>query len=200
MTAPFDPKKTALLLLDLQTGLLQRLAAEISSAFIDNAVSAIAIAREHGAHVAYIRTALDEAELRDVPDHSPYFGSLKTSAQRSATIYPNAPSTQIFWRLKPKDGDFIHRKIRTGTFMRGPSNALLDDFVANGIDTVVIGGVITSGAVLSAVRQLADLDLRLVVLEDCCADLDAEVHRVLCEKVFPKQATVISTSELGALF
>ena len=41
----------------------------------------------------------------------------------------------------------------------------------------------TSGAVLSAVRQLADLDFGLVVVEDCCADADEEV-----QKGFPKQA------------
>jgi hypothetical protein len=28
------------------------------------------------------------------------------------------------------------------------------------------------------------------VVEDCCADADPEVHRVLAEKVFPRQATV----------
>ena len=84
--------------------------------------------------------------------------------------------------------------------MKSPSKALLDGFVAKGIDTVIIGGVITSGAVLSAVRQLADLDFRLVVLEDSCADHDAEVHEVLCEKVFPKQAKVIKSSELDSLF
>lgn len=84
--------------------------------------------------------------------------------------------------------------------MREPSKGLLDGLRDRGIDTVVIGGVVTSGAVLSAVRQLADLDFRLLVLEDCCADYDAEVHRVLCEKVFPRQARVIKSSEFGGLF
>lgn len=84
--------------------------------------------------------------------------------------------------------------------MTHPSKAMLDDFAANGIDTVVIGGVITSGAVLSAVGQLSDLDFRLVVLEDCCADYDIELHKVLCEKVFPRQAKVIKSSELDSLF
>jgi len=49
--------------------------------------------------------------------------------------------------------------------------------------------------VLSTLRQAADLDYRLTVLADACADPDAEVHRVLTEKVFPKQARVITVDE-----
>ena len=43
---------------------------------------------------------------------------------------------------------------------------------------------------LSTIRQPADLDYALTVLSDGCADGDDEVHRVLCEKVFPRQAQV----------
>jgi nicotinamidase-related amidase len=49
--------------------------------------------------------------------------------------------------------------------------------------------------VLSTVRQAADLDYGITVLADACADPDAEVHRVLTEKVFPRQALVTSTDE-----
>ena len=43
---------------------------------------------------------------------------------------------------------------------------------------------------LSTLREAADLDFGLVVLADACADADAEVHRVLTEKVFVRQADV----------
>lgn len=52
--------------------------------------------------------------------------------------------------------------------------------------------------VLSTIRQAADLDFRLTVLSDACADRDEEVHRVLTEKVFPKQATVLTVAEWAA--
>jgi nicotinamidase-related amidase len=198
MATPFDPKKTALLLLDLQVGFLQRLPPDTS--VVDNAASALATARQHGAQIAYIRAALDGTEIEAIPGHALAFTSFKGSKEMSAAIHPDAPTTQIHPKLAPKDGDFVYRKTRFGAFMIEPSKALLDDFAAKGIDTVVIGGVITSGAVLSAVRQLSDLDLRLVVLEDCCADHDSELHKVLFEKVFPKQAKVIKSSELNGLF
>jgi nicotinamidase-related amidase len=49
--------------------------------------------------------------------------------------------------------------------------------------------------VLSTLPQAADLDYRLTVLSDACADADPEVHRVLTEKVFPRQALVTDTDE-----
>jgi nicotinamidase-related amidase len=49
--------------------------------------------------------------------------------------------------------------------------------------------------VLSTVRWAADADYEISVLADCCADADDEVHRVLTQKVFPRQTTVLSAAE-----
>jgi nicotinamidase-related amidase len=67
---------------------------------------------------------------------------------------------------------------------------------ANGIDTLVLAGVHTSDVVLSTVRHAGDLDYRLVVVRDCCADPDREVHDMLLSRVFPRQATVTSAALL----
>ena len=50
--------------------------------------------------------------------------------------------------------------------------------------------------VLSTVRAAADLDYRLVVVEDCCADQDADVHDFLTQRIFPRQAEVVTSSEV----
>jgi len=60
--------------------------------------------------------------------------------------------------------------------------------------TLVLAGIATSGVVLSTLRQAADLDYRLVVLSDGCADADPQVHQVLTEKVFPRQAEVTTVA------
>jgi nicotinamidase-related amidase len=52
--------------------------------------------------------------------------------------------------------------------------------------------------VLSTLRQAADLDYRLTVLSDGCLDGDPEVHRVLLEKVFPRQAGVTTIADWAA--
>ena len=74
-----------------------------------------------------------------------------------------------------------------------------DEFKKRGIDTILIGGLSTSGAVLSTVRQAADLDYQLAVLEDLCEDTDADVHKIFVEKVFARQAHVIKSSQLEEL-
>ena len=62
---------------------------------------------------------------------------------------------------------------------------------------LLVGGsvIATSGVVLSTLRQAADLDYELTVLADGCLDGDPEVHRVLTEKVFPRQADVVSIAD-----
>jgi nicotinamidase-related amidase len=58
---------------------------------------------------------------------------------------------------------------------------------------------VTSGVVLSTLREAADKDYQLTVLADCCADRDEEVQRVLLSKVFPRQAEVVQASEWIAM-
>ena len=56
---------------------------------------------------------------------------------------------------------------------------------ANEIDTLVLLGIATSGVVLSTLLEAFDADYRLVVIKDCCADTDAELHNCLTDRFFP---------------
>jgi nicotinamidase-related amidase len=88
-----------------------------------------------------------------------------------------------------------------------PRNRLFSALKATGMAgagtegaAIHLAGVHTSGVVLSTVRHAGDLDYRLVVVRDCCADPDAEVHTMLLDIVIPKQAAVVTMAELaGAL-
>ena len=62
--------------------------------------------------------------------------------------------------------------------------------------TLILMGHSTSGVILSTVRLAADPDYQLLVAEDACTDRDLEVHRLLMEKVFPRQGTVVSSKEM----
>jgi nicotinamidase-related amidase len=66
---------------------------------------------------------------------------------------------------------------------------------AQGIQHIILSGVSTSGVVLSTLREAADKDYRITVLSDCCTDGDIEVHNVLINKVFPRQAAVFTLDE-----
>jgi isochorismate hydrolase len=40
-----------------------------------------------------------------------------------------------------------------------------------------------------------DVNYKFIVVADACSDADPEVHRVLTEKVYPRQGTVVNTQE-----
>jgi nicotinamidase-related amidase len=50
--------------------------------------------------------------------------------------------------------------------------------------------------VLSTVRYAADLDYRLLVVEECCADQDPAVHDFLTQRIFPRQAEVVTVADV----
>lgn len=102
--------------------------------------------------------------------------------------------TEIHPAVTPQPGEIVVTKRRVGPFSTTNLDAILK---AKGIETLVLMGIMTSGVVLSTVRWAADIDYRLIVLSDCCADRDEEVQRVLMEKVFPflGLATVVNSQE-----
>lgn len=66
---------------------------------------------------------------------------------------------------------------------------------SRGVTHLVLAGLATGGVVLSTLRQAADLDYGLTVRRDGCADPDDEVHRMLLDKVFPRQADVLTADK-----
>jgi hypothetical protein len=50
----------------------------------------------------------------------------------------------------------------------------------------------------STVREVADKDYQLTVLSDLCADVDSEPHSILINKIFPRQAEVMTGQERAA--
>ena len=102
------------------------------------------------------------------------------------------PETEIHAAVTPQPGELVLTKRRFGPF----STTNLDEVLKEqGIETLVLMGISTSGVVLSTVRWAADIDYQSIVLSDCCADRDDEVQRVLMEKVLPRQASVVTRRE-----
>jgi len=50
--------------------------------------------------------------------------------------------------------------------------------------------------VLATLLHAVDADYRLIVVKDCCADADSEVHHCLVEKVFPRLASGVTAGEV----
>jgi nicotinamidase-related amidase len=94
--------------------------------------------------------------------------------------------------VAPETDEVVVTKRRVSAFSGSDLEVILR---ANEIASLVLTGIATSGVVLSTLRQAADLDYELTVLADACADADEEVHRILTEKVFPRQAEVTTVRE-----
>ena len=102
------------------------------------------------------------------------------------------PATQVHPAVSPHPGDVEVVKKRVSAFSGSDLDVVLRSLE---VGSLVLTGISTSGVVLSTLRQAADLDYELTVLRDACADIDDEVHRVLLDKVFPRQATVVATDD-----
>ncbi len=99
-------------------------------------------------------------------------------------------TTQIHESVQPKTNEPIVTKFRVSAFAGSNLEFILR---SRQIDTLILSGIATSGVVLSTLREAADKDYSLKVLTDACLGADPEVHRILTEKVFPRQAEVLTT-------
>lgn len=179
---------TALLLMDFQNGIAGRPGFEGA---VESAARALDAARRTGVPVLFVRVAFRPGYPEVAAGSS--FGGRASGA--GDTMLLDSPATQIADALAPRPEEPIIVKKRISAFAGSDLEVLLRGL---GVDSLVLAGISTSGVVLSTVRQAADLDLRLTVLADACADGDEEVHRVLTEKVFPRQATVTNADEWAA--
>lgn len=99
--------------------------------------------------------------------------------------------------LKLTETDILITRPRVSAFAGSDLEIILRSL---GVEHLVLAGISTSGVVLSTLRAAYDKDYELTVLADLCGESDEEVHRVLTEKVFPRRAEVISSTEwLGML-
>ena len=104
------------------------------------------------------------------------------------------PEMEIHHALTPQTGELVLTKQRTGPFTTTNLNEVLKKM---GVDTLVLMGIATQGCVLTTVRCAADMDYKLIVVSDCCANPpSAVVNRILMENVFPAQASVLTAQQL----
>jgi nicotinamidase-related amidase len=182
-----EPKRTALLAMDFQNEIVARLGARGEDA-VARAAEMIGAARAAGLAVIHVVVGFRPG-YPEVSPRNPVFAALSGSGRFVGV----APGADIAPPVRPLDGEALVVKHRVSAFAGTDLEMILR---ARGIDALILTGLVTSGVVLSTLRQAADADHRLIVVKDACADADDEVHRVLTEKVYPRQATVIAAPDL----
>ena len=184
------PGRTALMLMDFQPAILSQMPDR--ERLLENVQVALEWARRHGIRVVFVRVAFEPDDYDAIPHHHKAFGA----AKHERLFADGDPSLELDPSLDVRDEDIVVRKTRYGAFSTTDLHVLLGN---ESIDTLVVGGISTAGVVLSTVREASDQDYRIFVLADATADRDPEVHRLLIEKVLPRQAHVINTSDLSGL-
>ncbi len=67
--------------------------------------------------------------------------------------------------------------------------------VAQGVDSLIMVGIASTGVVLSSVAYASDADFRLYTVKDCCYDPDQVVHEHLFSTAFDSRTTVLSLAD-----
>jgi nicotinamidase-related amidase len=177
---------SALLIMDVQQGVVERFG---QPGVLDRLAEGLAAARTAGVPVIFVRVAFRPG-FPEVSTNNRSFSALAGTAGDS--FGEDNPATQIHPAVAPRPGEPVVVKKRVSAFTGSDLEVLLRSIK---VAELVLTGIATSGVVLSTLREAADRDYQLTVLADACADADEEVHRVLLAKVFPRQATVMTTQQ-----
>lgn len=176
---------SALLVMDVQRSIVDRF--DDDSGYLPRLRGAVDAARAAGMRVIYVVVGF-RAGHPEISARNQTFGAVA----RSGGFAEGDPGGEVHPDVAPHPDDVVVTKRRVSAFAGSDLDMVLR---AGEIDSLVLTGIATGGVVLSTLRQAADLDFRLTVLADGCLDADPEVHRVLTEKVFPRQADVLSIEE-----
>lgn len=181
----------ALLVMDVQNSIVSRFASD-NTEYLSRMAKAIEAARAAGVPVIYVVVGFRPG-FPEISSKNKTFGALK--AATGAASLATADAFQVHESIAPREDEVVVTKRRVSGFAGSDLDVVLR---AKGIDTLVLTGIATSGVVLSTLRQAADLDFAIVVPADGCLDNDEEVHRVLIEKVFARQAEITNLTDWAA--
>lgn len=183
-------KNSALLVMDFQTIILNNfLPQESAEGVIRNTALLITAARGAGIPVIYVSVGFRKG-YPEVSQNNTIFSSIK----ENRLFKGDDESTAIHADVAPAENEAVIVKHRVSAFSFTELDMILR---AQGIETLILTGVTTSGVVLSTAGQASDLDYRLVVVSDCCADPDHDTHLFLLEKILPQQTFVTHLSEIS---
>lgn len=200
-----NPKKTALLIVDLQNEFVLRDFGEalqfkangewerwipfhdrLDDIVIPNNVKLLNFFRENKMTVTFGRIAC----LReDGEDRSPV---QKSEGWNNMLMPVNGYAAQMIEPLTPIENEIVVNKT-TDSVTTGTNYLTLLRFM--GIETVVVTGIVTDQCVASTVRGLADDGFKVICVEDCCAAGSMELHNAELKIMNSIYCEVMSTEE-----
>jgi nicotinamidase-related amidase len=180
-----DPETSALILIDLQHGIVAlKTSPHPASSVVAKAASLAATFRKHSSPVIYVR--VDLANM------------LQVHADRSHGDPKNPPpaiASELVSASGVQAGDLVVTKRHWSAFS---GTDLEERLKQAGVKTVVIGGITTNYGVESTARAAAGFGV--VFVEDATTSISAEAHQFAFETIFPMLGRVRQTSEVIEAF
>src|ERR1700723_1667162 len=168
----------ALVLIDLQKGIVELPTVHPSSEIVGRSAQLAQAFRERGLPVVLV----------NVSGRAPG----RTDAGIPKFSFP-ADWTEIVPELEQHPSDHIVTKQRWGAFL----GTTLDDYLRQrGVTQIVLTGIATSAGVESTARSGYDLGYNVTLVVDAMTDRDADAHRHSVEKIFPRLGERAKTDDV----
>ncbi|WP_434113305.1 isochorismatase family cysteine hydrolase [Paraburkholderia caffeinilytica] len=176
------PAQTALVVMHYQTDILG-LFPSVAPVLLANTRKLCDAARAKGVSVYF-------ANLRFSPGY-PEVSPLNRNGQgiKQLGLFVN---DRIAPELDQQDSEPVIIAHRASVFF---GTDLQSRLVAQGIDSLIMVGIASTGVVLSSVAYASDADFRLYTVKDCCYDPDQVVHEHLFSTAFDSRTTVLSLAD-----
>jgi nicotinamidase-related amidase len=172
-----DPK-TALIVIDLQKGLVSLPTAHPIGDVVKNAAALAEAFRRHRLPVVLV----------NVDGGAPG----RTEQQRRPADFPPG-WTDLLPELNRQPQDHLVTKRTWGAFTNTGLEAHLK---SHGVTQLVITGVSTSAGVESTARHAHELGFNVVLAVDAMTDMDADVHHNSVSRIFPRLGETGTTAEI----
>jgi len=186
-----DPKRTALLIQDLQNDVIIDGGAFAESGspehakeqkVVENVKKLAAAARKKGVAVIHVWYVVEEG-APGLKLNAPLFNGVKESGALVRGSWGAAPADG----LEPQAGDHVVEKMR----MSGWEGTRLETLLAGlGRDTIVVTGAWTNMSIEHTARTGADKGYVMVVPEDCCSTMSADWHNASINYALQNVSTV----------
>jgi nicotinamidase-related amidase len=200
--ATLDPKRTALVVVDLQNGFMREDVAHAWCPMAEHVVPAVnrlaSALRAAGGGVFWIQNTFDrscETEWSVMQD----MVTAEARARRAAAMSEGTVGNALWPGLDVRIGDEVVRKYRYSAFIQGGSD-LPQRLRARGFDTVLITGTVTNVCCESSARDAMMLNFRTVMVSDGCAAVTDAEHSASLIAFYLQFGDVLTADECIAGF
>lgn len=189
-------RNTALILIDLQKGVVKSEHAHPASIVIENAVKLLKAFREAGQPVVIVNVNPFGASWTTarIERDSIFRKSMAQSIMKAGAAVLGM--TDIVPEIEKANGDIYITKKHWNAFFSTP---LHDALQAKNVTGIVIGGISTSIGVEGTARAASELGYNLTFATDAMTDRIAAAHENSIAHIFPRMGELGTTDEIIAM-